>query len=253
MWASITNIEQPDSLEQAYSLYSAGEKEFLAGGSYLVAQSSAQIHTLININSLLGMEIQESQDSITFDAAVTLQMLVDHLPQDSLLAQAAKYSCFSRNLRNQRTLGGEIATQRANSELYTVLYALNPTLEVVAEQKSSVSLRDWSKQGIITKITISLPKIQQLKLQRYAAIPSAPAFAVVASVASQDSVEFAVGGKCSGVSAWGSEKATINDEVLQKAASDTVDAHFSSDHYGSVAYKKTLLQVALRRCSGVSD
>jgi hypothetical protein len=177
MWTTIKYFEKPASLEDACSLIVRGQKVVFSGGSYLAAEQSADIDTLIAINHLLDDRIEMNDSVLTIGAGATLQNLIQFDSNNSSLrlAECARWSCPSRNIRNQRTIGGEVGCQRTNSELFTYLQALDVRLEIMTPTPQSMSIREWDGQGIITALQIDLDTVKQTFCQRFALIPSAPA------------------------------------------------------------------------------
>jgi CO/xanthine dehydrogenase FAD-binding subunit len=248
MWASIKTIERPTSLEQAVGLIVPDQKVVLAGGSYLVAEQSPHIDTLIDIQNLIRHDIIEDGNGVDIGAGATLEDILEQLQEDQWaeLNAGIRWSCPSRNIRNQRTIGGEIARARPDSELLTYLRALGATLKIAATNPQERDIRNWDPQGIITAIKIEAADIQGTAIQRFALIPSAPAFVIVAGVKRETEVHIAIGGRADGISTWTlTEKKSLPEFISQTAAAAA--QHFSSDHYGSLSYKQQLIKVGLKR------
>ena len=109
MWSSIKNIDIPTSFKQANEYQSKSKSVLLGGGTYLVAEKNPKIQNLIDINNIVNKTIEITDDSIIIGAGATIQDMINKLTDYSLFTEAVKYSCFSKNIRNQRTIGGEIA------------------------------------------------------------------------------------------------------------------------------------------------
>ena len=246
MWAAIQNLIQPTSLSEACSSWAKPESVYLAGGSYLLAERPEQIHTLINLSPLLGTNISTSGEELVIAAGVSLQQLLEYC-KDNKISECIRYSCASKNLRNQRTIGGEIARKRLNSEIYAALYALNAKLHIFNGKQQWISIREWSGEGIIIEVNISLKKIQQLILQRFAVLTSAAAFVIVCAVRNDAEFECVVAGKTSQLHHFNLRLDEFNAEKLQEASARIVADGFPSDHYGSQEYKQVLIRVALQR------
>jgi CO/xanthine dehydrogenase FAD-binding subunit len=249
MWKSIKNILFPDSFEDAQK-HSNDSKVFFAGGTYLVSQKNNNISTLIDINQLIGKSIifNEKTRKFTIEAGVTLQQLSNSFSEydQSDFNDVIKSSCPSKNIRNQRSIGGEIANARRNSELYLALTALNVSLTVHTSTENSLNFRDWNGEGIISQIEIPIDDLFSFSSQRFSVLPSAPAFMIIAACRKLSTIDIVIGGKCSKIYTATVRKEAIqneNFEPLIKAAAD----NFFSDHYGSITYKSFLIKTGLER------
>lgn len=248
MWASIENIEIPASLQEAYALIVPGRKVLFSGGSYLVAEKEPQVDTLIDIRHLVDGDISEADSILHIGAAATLQKIVGAVQSGKVeeLARCARWSCPSKNIRNQRTIGGEISRRRVDSELVACLYALNATLHMVAGSSGRVPIRDWDGDGIVTGIDIPMADIGDIVVQRFALLPSAPAFTIVIGVQRAQGLDIVVGGKARCLSTWTIPQAEYSDEKVAKIASAAA-GQFEPDQYGSLAYKEAVIRAGLRR------
>lgn len=248
MWTTIKHFEKPASLEEAYALIVPREKVLFSGGSYLTAEQSGEIDTLIAIRHLLDNSITMNGSTLTIGAGVTLQDLAryDWSSYPLRLVECVRFSCPSRNIRNQRTIGGEIGHRRANSELFTYLHALNPILEIAAPDHLTISLREWDGTGIITAVRINLDKVERTFCQRFTLIPSAPAIVIVAGVLHEKGLDVAIGGAADSVSMATIADLQAPDESIGQIAADASEI-FSADQHGSVEYKEQLIRTGLRR------
>ncbi|MEE9190734.1 MAG: FAD binding domain-containing protein [Candidatus Neomarinimicrobiota bacterium] len=249
MWKSIENILFPDSFEDAQK-HANISKVFFAGGTYLVSEKNISISTLIDINQLIGKSIyvDEKTSKVTIEAGATLQQLSGWFSENhqSDFDDIIKSSCPSKNIRNQRTIGGEIAQARRNSEFYLALMALNVSLTVHSSTENILNLRDWNGAGVISQIKIPLDDLLSLSSQRFSVLPSAPAFMVIAVSRKVSAIDIVIGGKCSKITSVSVKKETIKNEDFEpliKAAAK----NFFNDHYGSITYKSYLLKTGLKR------
>jgi len=235
---------QPESLKTAGTLVAKEGHALLAGGTYLVSEKPAAVHTLVKIDTLLNAGIETTKVGLEIGAATTLQQLVDELGEGNWakLAESATASCPSRQLRNRRTIGGEVARGRANSELYLVLMALNTELDLAGDGEDPVSIRKWDGNSVITDIRL---KALPFGFQRFALLPSAPAFVAVAAANRDNALDIAVGGKADEVHT-GTLGLPVNEADLSAFAVEAASI-FTEDHYGTVDYKRHLIQVAVNR------
>ena len=248
MWSSINKIIIPASPEKANSLHLYGKRAFIAGGSYLVAEKPPGIEELIDINHLVSSDIYDNSDTISIGSGTDLQSMVkyfkEHPPAE--ISRCAQWSCPSKNIRNQRTIGGEIGRRRINSELYAILFALNAHLLITSYATELVSIRNWNGEGIIIDIEIKIEGITGIESQRFALIPSAPSFVFIAGVRRKDIADIVVSGKANDISLLTTDIDGFFDEAIAKFASKTV-RKFHDDQYGSLKYKEHLIRTGLKR------
>ncbi len=233
MWSSIEQIIKPDTLVEASVLLKESGSVIFAGGTYLVSQKDAEIHTLLDINHLLNNQIKIQGEELHIDAGCTLQEIVSF--NDQQLNSAILSACPSKNIRNQRTIGGEIARSRTDSDLLVFLYASKTKL-ILSGSDSLVELSDWNGEGIIEKLVIPP---HDVKLERVALLDSAPAYVIVGFTELHDSNTICVGGKTSKILFF--QTKSEPDEVAVRKFMDEVEASFTQDHLGTPAYKRQLV------------
>jgi CO/xanthine dehydrogenase FAD-binding subunit len=233
MWSSIEQIIKPDSLSEASLLLKDSGSALFAGGTYLVAQKAADIHLLVDINHLLGGQVAMHGDEIHIDAGCKLQDIVNF--DKKRLKSAILYACPSKNIRNQRTIGGEIARSRVDSDLVVFLFAARAKL-ILNESSAPIELRDWDGVGIIEKLIIPP---HDVKFERVALLDSAPAFVIVAINQMKDPHQICVGGKTSRIVHLQTSSEPVEAHV--RKFMDDVEGSFSPDHLGTPAYKRQLV------------
>lgn len=253
MWYSIQSVVKPQSFKAAWEAKRDAHQAFFAGGSYLVAERNQEVKVLIDLNGLLDRTLDITGKESRLGAGITLQSLleaVSRVQPESVFVKALRYSCPSKNIRNQRTLGGEIACGRADSEVLVFLQAVSAELSVHTDQKYSVPLQTWKGDGILSEVFFNTATSAGAVLERFAVIPSAPAVLIAAGVRRDEAFVFTVGGRVDKVfnltvpsKDW--DPSRTPDELARGGAE-----HFHTDHWGSVAYKQKLLAVALRRVGG---
>ena len=248
MWSSIRHIDFPESLAEANKLAGEEGKTLFAGGTYLVAEKNPAVHTLVDINHLLDRSIQCTDDAIIIGAGATLQQIVCTLQERKplSLSRAARQSCYSKNIRNQRTIGGEIARRKTCSEVVTLLHALNTRLLITAETGRSIPLRRWNGAGIIEALAIGTADIRAEALERFALLPSAAAMVVVAGVRRESQVEISVGGQARCVATLQIPVEEFTNERIAAFSAATI-RNFRADAAGSLRYKQSLIETGLKR------
>jgi CO/xanthine dehydrogenase FAD-binding subunit len=248
IWSSIKTITHPKSLEEAVQLADGRERVLFAGGTYLVADRNSAVNTLIPITHLLTNTVTFGAAEIRIGAGATLQRLVQTFEQSSQphLAEAVRFSCPSRNIRNQRTIGGEIAVGRPDSELLVALVALEARLDIVGGAGEQVAVGEWDGRGVIQSVTIDTGDLHALAIRRFAVIPSAAPFVVVAGAHRGRALSFAAGGDGERIQRVAVTVDRFTATWVQEVAARWAQ-HYPSNVYGSQDYKRTVLQVGLRR------
>ncbi len=247
MWTGIKDFQNPVTLAEAWQAARAPGATYIAGGTYLVAQRPPDISTLINIRPLLAAKISGDDQALELDAGVTLQELVaDGTKELGELALAAGYSCASQNIRNQRTLGGEVARGRTDSDLLVLLHALGARLTLATPDDAEGSLDSRDDGDLIGAIKVEREALAKATVERFALMPSARPFVVLAGTRRGDQLSLAAGGSTERIT---SAQLAI-DRLDTQAVSEVAEAlaePFSADQYGSREYKQALIVTAIRR------
>jgi putative selenate reductase FAD-binding subunit len=246
MWSSIKNIDIPTSFKQAIEYQTKPKSVWFGGGTYLVAEKSTKINNLVHINGIVNKTIEITDDSIVIGAGSSLQNIIDELVEYNSFVESAKYSCYSKNIRNQRTIGGEIAQKRVQSELFTYLVAINPIIEIRTPDKENIHLREWNGKGIINKMIINKIDLESSGFERFALLPSAPAFVIVAVVRRTLELDFVISGKAEKVYGHTIKLADFSKNILKNIIKESVK-YFEDDQYGSLEYKKSLIETGIQR------
>ncbi|MFN8194349.1 MAG: FAD binding domain-containing protein [Nocardioidaceae bacterium] len=117
----MTAYWRPSSIEQALELLELPDAIVLAGGTRLDADPTAERVEVVDLQALgLDAVRAESGDVLRIGAMVTLQALADEESAPDVVREAARREQPS-TLRAQGTVGGCIATGRADSELLAAL------------------------------------------------------------------------------------------------------------------------------------
>lgn len=246
MWSSIKNVDVPKTFSEAIKYQSKSKSVLFGGGTYLVSEKSTNINNLVDVNGIVDSAIKNTDDSIIIGAGSTIQNIIDELTDYKSLTESAKYSCYSKNIRNQRTIGGEIAQKRVQSELFTYLVAINPIIEIRTPDKENIHLREWDGNGIINKMIINKIDLESSGFERFATLPSAPAFLIVAVVRRALELDFVISGKAKKVYGHTIKLADFSKDILKNIISESVK-YFKDDQYGSLEYKKSLIETGIQR------
>lgn len=246
MWTSIKNIYLPESFEEAIKLKQDDFTVYFAGGSHLVSAKNKSITTLIDINKLINKAIQSTDNSIIIGSGATVQEIVNNSDDLLKLSEAAKFSNFSKNIRNQRTIGGEIAQRNVRSDLFTFLLALNPILVIGNPEETEVRMREWNGHGIIDKIIINKTDLRSSGFERFSLLDSAPAFLMVAVVRKALEIDFVISGKAKKIYGHTMKLAEFSKNSVRSMI-DKSSNYFENDQYGSIDYKASLIATGIQR------
>jgi CO/xanthine dehydrogenase FAD-binding subunit len=250
-WSSVHEFLRPSTLDEAHVLAENENTSLLAGGSYMLADRAEDVYRLVYVSPLLGSQITQKSDKLNLEAGVTVQQMVDELASGEYaqLAFAARESSSSRNLRSQRTIGGELVRRRIDSDLSVALEALQPVVSTTTQKAGIQPFAEWNGIGIITSIGLSAKAAATLRVERFSLLPHAPAFLIVAACETDSGVSVAMGGRAREIGSWSAVE--INDTAADNIIGDA-RALLGNDHTGSIEYKSKLLRTALHRLGGLS-
>jgi|GEM_PF-1838075 len=126
----IDGYHRPNTLAEATFALRNPAARVLAGGTHLLA-SPGDARILIDINKLGLNYIKQDGASLRIGSTTTLQEICSNSLTTELLAEAAKATTVSRQLRNAKTIGGEVVSARQESLLPVVLLALDTRLKII--------------------------------------------------------------------------------------------------------------------------
>lgn len=127
----------PETVDSALELKATygSQAVWFAGGSKLNAASSqiesTDAKVFIALDKLGLDHIKQQGNRLTLGAMSRIQDLIDSELVPASLKQSAAF-IYSRHLRNQATLGGEIAAKQCEAPMVPVLMALNAQLVFVS-------------------------------------------------------------------------------------------------------------------------
>lgn len=243
----IEQFFRPDSVEQALELKRRyqGEAVWFAGGSKLNATPTrTQKRIAISLHDLELSWVDWDNGTLRIGAMTSLQMLRDTHFISSALHDALGF-VYSRHLRNQSTLGGEIAARQEESVLLPVLLALDALL--LFGDGEMQSLEDYlanPEDRLITEIVIKDPyrRCATRKISR----SQAGLTVVTAAVAltEHEGMRIALDGVTPRTQRLRDVEAqNLDDEVLERAVAAAIFPQ--PDLRGSVAYKRYITGVVV--------
>src|SRR5581483_6153622 len=268
----LSNIEEyhrPATLDEALNLLRNPGSAVLAGGTHLFA-SANNVKVVVDINNLGLSYIREENGPIRIGATTSLQEISsnEHLKRiaDGILAKAAKETTVSRQLRNAKTIAGEIVSAKPESLLPVALLALDARLRISdsdsGENARTLSLDQFYKSrrsnaGIITEIEIPVTS-SQTAIEKLSIIESSIPFISIAVALSFDGsickhARVVVG---SGVSlphrVLLAEGHLMGSKMHEEAIGEAAEMVFQqvrcfSDTKASAEYRRAMSKVLVRR------
>ncbi|MBC8278955.1 MAG: FAD binding domain-containing protein, partial [FCB group bacterium] len=184
MRTNIREIKFPQTPAEAVTLKKRFKSAYFSGGTYLAAGKSTDIELLVDLNRLLTSGISSNERSAIIGAGITLRELSDYFQatEYSAISDCVRMSCASKNIRNHRTIGGEVAQGRPDSEILICFYALRAVLQAFNSESSSVEIGGWTNEGIIERVEIPLQDLGGISVQRFSTLKSVPGFVTAIGV-----------------------------------------------------------------------
>lgn len=249
----IEHYFRPDSTAQALELMQqhAGAATWFAGGSKLNAAPSKTDKTVaISLDNLALDKIEQHGEALHIGAMCRLQALIDSELVPTALKQAAAF-IYSRHVRNQATLGGEIAALQPEALVVPSLMALKARVVLADEREMDVETYIADEQrDLIIKVII--PDVN-LACIGYNIARSAAGLAIVTAAVSidkegkkviaLDGVSPLHNGAARPIRLRDVEAQDLKGELLEQAVADAV--HPVADICGSVEYKRYIAGVVV--------
>lgn len=242
----IEQFFRPASVDEASRLKNqyGSEAVFMAGGSKLNATPTRTAKTIAISVSGLGLTgIEAKGGQLHIGATATLQQLIDSTLVPSALREAAGF-VYSRNVRNQATIGGEISAVQAEAVLLPILLVMDA--KVALADGRTVYLEDYLDGARDTLVTaVILPQPALCCATRKIARSAAGLSVVIAAVAlAGDGQRIAIDGVLARPARLHEiEKRGLTDVALELAVGEAVAP--VEDVRGSVAYKRYIAGVVV--------
>ena len=243
----IEQFFRPDSVEQALELKRRYQDEatWFAGGSKLNATPTRTNKRIaISLHDLELSWVDWDNGTLRIGAMTSLQMLRDTHFISSALYDALGF-VYSRHLRNQSTLGGEIAARQEESVLLPVLLALDTLL--LFGNGETLALEDYlahPDDRLITEIVIKDP--YRFCATRKISRSQAGLTVVTAAVAltEHDGVRIALNGVTPHTQRLRDVEAQkLEGSALEQAVASAIFPQ--ADLRGSIAYKRYITGVVV--------
>ncbi len=249
-------IEQylrPDSTEKALELMEQNTSlaTWFAGGSKLNAAPTKTDKTVaISLENLGFDKVEKCGEAVHIGAMCRIQDLVD----DELIPVALKQSArfiYSRHVRNQATLGGEIAALQQEARLLPGLMALKAVVvlvdgrEVEVEDYISTEGRELIEKVIIPDVNLTCAVNNVVRSSAGLAVVTAAVSLDKEGkkVIALDGVSPKSNGATKPVRLRDVESQNLDSESLEKAVAEAV--YPTADLIGSVEYKRYIAGIVV--------
>ncbi|PJE79635.1 putative xanthine dehydrogenase subunit C [invertebrate metagenome] len=152
----IRELLRPKTIHEALALKEqhGNQAVYMANGTRI---NAAPYRTECKVAiSLFGLELQgisKKPQGWKIGAMTTLQQVVDYKELPEGLRESAAL-VFSRNQRNQATLGGEIAANHKACQIIPTLLAMGAQVELAEGSLMTVEAWQQAPQGLITRVII---------------------------------------------------------------------------------------------------
>ncbi len=247
----INNYYRPETLADALALKKqhGDEAAWLAGGSRLNRGSFEHAATsLISLEKLGLKGIEVKDNNLEIGAMVTLQQLIESADVSEEL-KAVFAQIFNRNIRNQATLGGEIAAANGRCEIMPGLIAAGAHVGLADESVLSVEeYLQAEEKALILKVVVPA-NLKSLKIRKIANTAAAePVLAAAVAKKTDDTWGIALSGVAEKPVRLRDAEAVVAEgklEQLQKVVSDSIKP--VSDFRASAEYRSSVSGVVVAR------
>lgn len=243
----IEQFYRPESVQQAQELKQQflDDAIYFAGGSKINATPTKPRQKIAIALMQLGLDhVHWQQDELHIGATITLQRLLDNALTPQALCEALGF-VYSRHIRNQATIGGEIALASKDSVLLPVLLALSA--KVALGNGKTILLEEYLANGsqeLLLALVLPDPYrcCSTRKIARSAA--GLPVVTAAVSCDTASHIRIAISGVVDRPTRLRqAEKSGLHGQALEKMVADSVDPQ--ADICGSVAYKRYIAGVVV--------
>jgi putative selenate reductase FAD-binding subunit len=242
----IEQFYRPESVQQALELKRQFHQDavYFAGGSKLNATPTKTRQKIAIALSQLGLDqVSWQQGALHIGATITLQRLIDTQLIPQALREALGF-VYSRHIRNQATLGGEVVSAAKDSVLLPVLLALSA--QVVVGSGKTMALEDYPLcGGSELLLAVVLPDPYRTCATRKIA-RSAAGLPVVTAAVSRDAqakIRIALSGVMAPGRLRDAENCGLSGPTLEQAVAQMISP--PDDICGSRAYKRYITGVVV--------
>lgn len=252
----IQEFHRPESVEEAVAI----RKElgpgacFLAGGFFMNSpENQGKCVKAVSLERVGMTEIGIGKDDVLIGACASLQQVADNRDLPPAIRQAAGFQ-RARHFRTQITVGGDLASCRADSFTAAALMAMNATVQTAENGTMSVSdyvLGDYD--DLIVSITVPRDNHRSCGLFRQTRTERGPVLLNAAVGFSKDgdaSPVVVISGVGMELTRLPAVEAMLPDADLEAIEKAAAEAASPQEHWlGSVEFRKHLCGVAVADCA----
>lgn len=248
----IEHYFRPKTVSEALQLMDKHQANatWFGSGSKLNATPTKTVKTVaISLSDMKLNQIEQVQGELHIGATCSLQSIIDHELTPDALKQAAAF-VYSRHVRNQASIAGEIAAMQDEAVVVPALIALNAQLQLAGDLTAGIEEYLNSDRGLILKVIIPDPKCACLThtLRRSAA--GHAVFTAAVAVDAAGNTIIALDGmntlgerQAKPIRLTDVEKLNLTEEALEQAISKSIFP--VEDIRGSVAYKRYICSIVI--------
>ena len=143
MLRNLKHFYRPDTLQEALKRIRQPGTVPLGGGTHLMASGTLDVDGVVDLGHLELSYVEAELERLRIGATTTLQQLSDSPEMDALtqgLIGPVVRLVAARNLREQATVGGMLATGEADHPLLVLLLSLDASLMLWTPEERAVAL-----------------------------------------------------------------------------------------------------------------
>lgn len=251
---TIREYKQAESLEEAWQLNQKKANRVL-GGMIWLKMENINVGTAIDLSGLGLDTIEETEDSFSIGAMVTLRQLEEHAGLAAYTHGAVKEALrhiVGVQLRNLATVGGSIYSRFGFSDVLTLFLAMDCSVELY--KGGIVPLREYAERPYDRDIVVRLLVRKEAADYCYQSVRNSqtdfPVLTCAAARLADGSIRAALGarpGKAVLYTAAPQAGETAEAFAARFAAEVKADIKTESNIRGSAAYRRHLAGVLTKR------
>ncbi len=253
----ITNYVRAKSLEEAYTLCQKKNNVILGGMLWLKMQSRS-VNTAIDLCDLGLDTIEETADSFTIGAMVSLRDLEVHpgiaAATQGAMAEALKH-IVGVQFRNTATIGGSLYGRFGFSDVLTIFEVLGAKVELY--RHGILDIQEFANlprgtRDVLVRVILPRDGRKTVYLSQSNTATDFPTLACAVSV-KDGSYACAIGARPARAAVFTDERGILKDGITEDSAAAFGDyiasvCSFDSNLRGSADYRRKICAVLVRRC-----
>lgn len=247
---NIQEYVRPQSLEEAYELIQ-NRKNIIIGGMLWLKMQNRTVEKAIDLCDLHLDTIEETDDSFSIGAMVTLRQLETHSGLNTYTHDAIKHSVehiIGVQFRNCATVGGSIFGRYGFSDVLSMFMGLDAYVELF--NGGIVPIREfaWMRPSLDILVRVIVKKTP-LKVSYKSQRNTSTDFPVLTCCASymHDTYSVVIGGRPLKAIAY-EKKMELNDESINEFIEEVLgEIKLGTNNLGNADYRKKLVKVLMKR------